>query len=127
MNEIENSRGFAFPFRIDEGGSVAQSNDVLKIRENIRHILLTGVGERVMRPDYGGGLRQLLHEPNNMPLQAVVQYQVGKTIGQWEPRVQLQELNVTQEGGTLYIHVRYVIRRSGQAEHLSVPLELGGA
>ena len=65
---------------------VAWTSGPEKLKENIKHILLTGLGERVMRRDYGGGLRQLVHDPNNDALRAIVQHQIAKAIGQWEPR-----------------------------------------
>ncbi|MFZ1985643.1 MAG: hypothetical protein WAU91_14590, partial [Desulfatitalea sp.] len=61
--------GFSIPFRIDpESGQVAWAQGLDKLKENITHILLTGINERVMRRDYGGGLRQLVHDPNNEAL-----------------------------------------------------------
>ena len=51
--------GFSIPFRIDPatGGVAVQENELEKLKENMIHILLTGIGERVMRRDYGAGLR----------------------------------------------------------------------
>jgi phage baseplate assembly protein W len=122
-------RGVAFPFRIDAGGGVAEQSGDEKIRENIVQILLTNVGERVMRRDYGGGLRQLVHDPNNEALWAVIQHQVAKSIGRLEPRVLLQSLAVTADTrgeSSLTISVQYMIRRTRQVQKLSVPIGLGG-
>ena len=65
MNQKIN--GFSIPFRLNpaSGGVVAESGGE-KLKENIVHILMTRVGERVMRRKYGGGLRELLHDPNNL-------------------------------------------------------------
>jgi phage baseplate assembly protein W len=123
----EDIRGFSLPFRIDPAsGGVVQASGPEKIKENIVHLLLTGVGERVMRRDYGGGLHQLVHDPNNDALRAIVQHQLAKSIGQWEPRVLLQDVTVTQQDGTLVVELRYVIRRTQQPQSVSVPLGLGG-
>ena len=125
MSEI--IRGFSIPFRIDPAsGGVAPEGGPEKLKENIIHILLTGVGERVMRRDYGGGLRQLVHDPNNDALRAIVQHQIAKSIGQWEPRVQLQGVTVGQENGTLIVELQYIVRRSQDLESLKVPFSLGG-
>jgi len=123
----EEIRGFSIPFRFDPAtGGVAQESGAEKLKENIIHILLTGIGERVMRRDYGGGIRQLVHDPNNDALRAIVQHQIAKSIGQWEPRVLLQNVTVTQQDGTLIAEIEYVIRRTQQPESLSVPIGLGG-
>ncbi|TEB07868.1 Gene 25-like lysozyme [Pelotomaculum schinkii] len=122
----ETISGFSFPFRIDSSGRVARTSGPEKLKENIKHILLTGIGERVMRRDYGGGLRQLVHDPNNDALRAIVQHQIGKAIGQWEPGVQIQGVTVTQKDGNLYVEILYLIGRTQQPQSLSVPIGLGG-
>lgn len=119
--------GFAFPFHIDPAtGQVARASGAEKLKQNLVHILLTAVGERVMRRDYGGGLHQLVHDPNNDALRAITQHQITKSIGRWEPRVLLQSLTISQQGATLSAEIRYVVRTSGQRESLSVPIGLGG-
>ena len=57
----------------------------------------------------------------------IVQHQIGKTIGQFEPRVTLQSIEVTQEEATLFIAVQYLVRRTRQVQKVSVPVALGGA
>ena len=121
--------GFAFPFQIDPttGGVMTLTGDD-KLRANIVHIIMTNVGERVMRRSYGSGLRQLVQDPNDNALWAVVQHQIGKTIGLLEPRVLLQQLTLSQsdDGGTLYVTVNYVVTRTQAVQSLSVPITLNG-
>jgi phage baseplate assembly protein W len=126
----ETIRGISFPFRIDASGGVAEQSGGDKLRENIIQILMTGNGERVMRRDYGGGLRQLIHDPNNGPLWAIIQHQIAKAISRLEPRVLLQDLSIVSgeppEYGTVTISVQYIVRRTRQVERLHVPIGLGG-
>lgn len=123
-------RGLSFPFRITEGGGVAEQRGTDKLKENIVQILLTGAGERVMRRDYGGGLRKLLHDPSNVALKAIVQHQIAKAVSRFEPRVLVQSIEVEarRDGGAeqLWVSVSYVIRRTRQTQSLSVPIGLGG-
>lgn len=123
---LENLQGFTFPFRIDPltGGVAAQSGED-KIRENIAHILMTGVGERVMRRDYGGGLRQLVHDPNNEVMARIVQHQASRSLSLLEPRIALQELRVELDGATLSLHIKYIVRRTMQAQSFIVPIAAG--
>lgn len=120
-------QGFNFPFRIDplSGGVAAQSGDD-KLRENIVHILMTGIGEREMRRSYGGGLHQLVHDPNNDPLRGIVQHQIAKSLGVLEPRIALQDVRITQEEGTLFVQIRYIVRSTRQAQTFSVPFGPAG-
>lgn len=136
--------GIAFPFRIDPAtGGVAGAGGAEKIRQNLKHLLLTGIGERVMRRGYGGGIRQLLHDPNNDALRAVVRHRIGEAITKHEPRVELRQVAVTQldgnrvigragaapparstpgEGSQLVAELRYTVRRTGQPGRVAVPL-----
>lgn len=123
MKQIE---GFSIPFRIDthSGSVVSQRDSHEKIKENIIHILLTGIGERVMRRDYGGGIRELVHDPNNDVLQAMVSHRIAKSIGQWEQRVQLQEVNVRRQNATLFVDIDYIVTGSAETQVLSVPINI---
>jgi phage baseplate assembly protein W len=119
----EEIRGFSIPFRIDPAtrGIAMQSGDE-KLKENIIHILLTRIGERAMRRTYGGGVHDMVHDPNNDALRALAQHQIAQAISQWEPRVLLQNTEITQEDGQLLIRIRYVVRRTNQAESVSLPI-----
>ena len=125
----QNISGFAFPFRIDPAtGGVAESTGSDKLKENLKQIILTGVGERVMRRSYGGGVWQVVHDPNNSALRAIVQHQVAKTITCWETRVVLQEVAVTQDkedAARLWVKVQYIDRKTQLTENLSVQFGLG--
>jgi phage baseplate assembly protein W len=118
--------GFAFPFRIDPAtGGVQSLSDDDKLRANIAHIILTNVGERMMRRDYGGGLRAIVQDPNDSAMWAVVQHQIGKSVGLLEPRVLLQTLTLSAPSGddaTVNVDVRYVVRRTQAVQSLSVPI-----
>jgi uncharacterized protein len=117
--------GFAFPFRIDPatGGVQTQSDDD-KLRANIVQIIMTNIGERVMRRGYGTSLRNLAQDPNNQVLWSIIQHQIGKSVGLLEPRVMLQQLTVSSasDPATVLVNVRYVIRATQAARSLSVPV-----
>jgi phage baseplate assembly protein W len=119
-------RGFSLPFRIDPlTGGVAAEEGVEKLKENVIAVLLTDIGERVMRREYGGGIRALVHDPNNDALRAIVQRQIAKGIQQNEPRVQVQSVTVAQQGATLVAELVYLVRESRQLQGVTIPLALG--
>ena len=135
-------RGFALPFRIARDGGVAAEAGAEKLRDNVVHILLTGVGERVMRRDYGAGLRGLVHDPINDALLAIVQHQVVKALAEAEPRVEVTAVRVAAHqagaatgvgtlggepaGDAVIVEVEFTIRATRQPVSLSVPVGLGG-
>lgn len=123
-------KGFAFPFAIDPAtGGVRAMADDDKLRANIVHIIMTNVGERIMRRGYGGGVRQLVQDPNDQVLWTLVQHQIGKSVGQLEPRVLLQQLTVSRsevDDAEIVIHVRYVVRRTQAVRSFSIPVAFVG-
>lgn len=102
-------RGPAFPFRIDpRSGGVAISEGSEKLKENLKHLLLTRIGERMMRRQYGGGASQLLHENINDGLVAVARHQLTKALLRYEPRILPQEIAIIPREGELYLRITYI-------------------
>ena len=120
--------GMSFPFRIDKanGGVAFQSDNADKLKENSIQILMTGIGERLMRRNYGGGVQQLLHDPNNDALRSIVQHQISKAITEYEPRITLLGVIVSQIEGVLTAEVNYKVKQTQAPQSLRVPIGLGG-
>lgn len=64
------------------------------MRESIRVILLTEPGERLLREDFGCGLRRFLFEPNTVTTRQLIRERVVKAIGRWEPRVKVDDVTI---------------------------------
>ena len=116
-------QGFAFPFVIDgRTGGVATAADSDKLRQNLKHLFLTRIGERAMLRTYGGGVTGLFQENINDGLVAVAQHQVAKAMMQFEPRVVPQQITVTGSEGQLYLIVRYLEPDTPALQQTSIPL-----
>jgi phage baseplate assembly protein W len=103
--------GLAFPFHIDERGSVAVATGDENIRSKILQVLLTALGERVNLPDFGCGLRDLLFDPNNEILAAVTEFTVTKSLGRWlGDEILVERVDVTSDGEQAQIEVVYTRR-----------------
>lgn len=79
-----------------------------------------------MLREYGGGIQELVHDPNDDALRGIVQHQITKAIEEWEPRLQVEQLSITQEAGTLYVEIDYTERQNQQPQSLVIPMRLGG-
>lgn len=87
-------QGLSFPPRVGADGRLSWSEGEDNVRESIRVILLTEPGQRLMREDFGCGLRRFLFEPNTVTTRQLIRERVEKAIGRWEPRVQVDEVTV---------------------------------
>lgn len=87
-------KGLSFPPRVGADGRLAWSSGEDNVRESIQLILLTEPGERLMREQFGCGLRQYLFEPNTVATRQQIRDRIVKAIGRWEPRVAVQDVTV---------------------------------
>jgi len=119
-------KGWSFPPRPGGRGGIALSADVPEIEQSINIILSTGPGQRVMRPDFGCKIHDLAFAPINAHTLGLVQRYVEESIGWWEPRVDLVEVEVETDAsmravGKLLIHIRYRIKNTEDERSLVYP------
>lgn len=119
-------RGWAFPLSPAPDGDVEMVSDEEDIRQSIVLILETEPGERVMRPDFGCGLRGLVFEPINASTLALAGYKVEQALVKWEPRINVIDVSVTPdaEAGKLMIQISYQVRATNTFYNLVYPFYL---
>lgn len=120
-------RGWAFPDGLGRDDEIAMVADAEDIRQAIRLILATDPGERVMRPEFGAGLRSLLFEPINANTVVMVRHRVEEALVTWEPRIDVESVAVSAEeaaSGRLLIRIDYVIRATNTFDNLVYPFYL---
>jgi uncharacterized protein len=116
--------GWKFPLQVDPGGRIAISRHEQKVEEAIYLILSTAKGERLMLPDFGCGIHELVFEPNNASTVSQVEGEVRDALVAFEPRIDV--LNVTaespqEEPNLLLIRIDYRIRSSQAIGNLVYP------
>jgi len=105
----------AFPFRIDGRGRTAEAGYDDHVRDMIELLLFTSPGERVMRPEFGCGLGDLVFEPNSPELAATLQISVQAALQRWLGDViDVIELDIDSSEGQLRVPLDYVVRPTGQ-------------
>jgi phage baseplate assembly protein W len=123
-------RGWGFPIAIGPDDEINMVADEEDIRQAIRIILETDPGERVMRPDFGAGLRALVFEPINTSTMALVEQRVRSALVAWEPRIEVQQVEVSATRaalGVLDIRIDYTVRTTNTFYNLVYPFYLGEA
>lgn len=117
-------RGVMFPMRVDHAGSIAMSSGVEELDSAIRMILITAPGERLMRPNFGCRIWDLLFEPINANTLGLMAVAVREALGQWEPRVDVESVNVEPldgADGKVHIHIRYAVKATNDLRNLVFP------
>jgi len=72
-------------------------SDAELIKQNILQILLTRPGERVMLPEFGSYLKNLVFEPNDAVLEGLAKIYVKEALEKWEDRVEFTGLDFYAE------------------------------
>ena len=119
-------RGWAFPVAPDASRQIATAEYEADVQQAIRIILGTEPGERVMRPDFGTGLRGLMFEPINTTTVALARHRVEQALILWEPRIDNVDVKVDADppNGKLNIAISYRIRTTNSFYNLVYPFYL---
>lgn len=121
-------RGIAFPPGVDSDGRLAWSDGAENVREAIRIILTTGRRERVMLPEFGGGLQRFLFEPNTPATHRLIQESIKRAVGRWEPRVQVTLVQVIadpEEPRAAIATINYRLLATQVSDRVDVNIQLG--
>lgn len=117
-----------YPYRYSPLGLTAETGDASHVRDLIEQVLFTVPGERVMLPDFGSGVNQLVFAPNSPELAATTQMLVQAALQQWLSEwIAVQEVKVEADEATLAITVQYSILSSGESQVETFRQSSGGA
>lgn len=119
--------GWKYPVRVGLDGKIAMSENEEDIKEAIWIILGTAKGERVMRPDFGCGIHELVFASINPTTISLVENSVREGLTLWEPRIELIKVEVSGEKsneGKLLISIDYRVRTTNNRFNLVYPFYL---
>jgi len=120
---MDDPKGTAFPFRIDPAtGGVAWAAGDQKIREDLRVLLGTRLGERPLLRDFGTRIHSLVHEPNDDVTADILRKQAHEAVVRWERRVVVTRARLDQADGELRLVLNYVHSDRPTAAEMVVPL-----
>lgn len=106
--------GWDFPVHVDGRGRTASVDHDGHVRDLIEQVLFTSPGERVMRPDFGCGLLQMVFEPDGPEAAAAAHYLVqGSLERELGDVIVLEGVSVEAIDAALVVTVAYVVRATG--------------
>jgi phage baseplate assembly protein W len=118
-------RGWAMPVELDTRtglvASVAHEDD---IRQSILIILETAPGERVMRPNFGCGIHELVFSSVDSTVIQRIRSVVEEALRRCEARIEVLGVTVDEapsDQGRLLIELEYRVRKTNQVGNLVFP------
>ncbi|MFF4834346.1 GPW/gp25 family protein [Streptomyces sp. NPDC001315] len=104
----------AFPFRADRRGRTAHAPHGEHVHDLIEQLLFTSPGERVMRPDFGCGLLDLVFAPNSPELISTLELSVQASLQRWlGDLIEVVALDVVGGDDVVRVYLSYVLRADG--------------
>jgi phage baseplate assembly protein W len=117
--------GWSFPPEFKRGtNETSMSSGEKDIEESLQVLLSTQLGERVMLPEYGCDLTELLFSPLDLTLKTFVSDLIRTAILYYEPRINVEKINidpVNEIEGELLIEIDYVIRATNSRRNIVYP------
>ena len=116
--------GWKFPLQVTPAGKIAQARFEQRIEESIFLILSTARGERVMLPEFGCGIHDLVFAPNNAITLSLVAQAVRKALVAYEARIDVLDVETEtapEQPNLLLIRINYRIRANNALGNLVYP------
>ncbi len=117
--------GWSFPPSFDgrdgHHQTVSGEQDII---QSLTILFLTRPGERVMHPDYGCALRDLVFEPMNDETVAAIKSTIRRAVVFFEPRIDLLNIDVNETdwiNGWLSIQLEYEVRSTNSRHNIVLP------
>ena len=122
-------QGWNFPLQLNSRGGLRLVTGERDIEQSIHIILGTALGERVMRPEFGCRIHELVFAPNNAATEGLLIRYIEEALERWEPRIELREVEIStasQQNGMLLAEIQYVVKDSHDPRSIVFPFFLMG-
>ena len=118
--------GWTFPPEVVRTGAFDWLSGAALVRQSILIILDTEPGERVMRPDFGCGLRRYLMEPNTPATRAAIAGEIQAALRTWEQRIVVGTADVvpTDDPSTVLVSITYTLTRDQSIDTVQVTVPI---
>jgi phage baseplate assembly protein W len=111
----------------DADGQLGYPSLDQSVREQIQVILSTRPGEQLKRPGFGGGLENLLAEPNTVATRSRIHDVVEESLARWEPRIVVDAVavdTVADDPNAVRVEIAYRLKRTQQPARVGLTLAM---
>ncbi|MBD2251978.1 GPW/gp25 family protein [Nostoc parmelioides] len=119
--------GWTAPVQLMQTGQIAMAREEDAIRQAILMILATAKGERIMRPDFGCGIHDLVFAPNTPSTIGQLVSEVQDALIEWEPRIDVLDVDALpfpSDRTRIQIQINYRVRTTNNRFNLVYPFYL---
>ena len=121
-------RGWKFPPRFDAGtGKSIMAEGVDDINQSLYILLTPGIGERIMQPNYGSALKNMIFESMNEHFKSYMRLVMNRSILLYEPRIRPLKIDFSEgnlNDGQYLMHLEYIVLETKQKNSFVFPFYL---
>jgi uncharacterized protein len=128
MDETLLGKGWPFPILPDASGGLGYVEGDVNVEQSLHILLLTDLGQRVMRPDFGCKAPRMVFAPGSEQFLRLLETTVREAVRDWEPRVDLEDVQAELEPDDdtrVIVSISYRVRRTNTRNNLVFPFYLG--
>ncbi|MFD2036113.1 GPW/gp25 family protein [Belliella marina] len=118
-------KGWSFPPTFNQkSGSIKMLSGEEDIESSLEILLSTKQGERIMHPNFGCNLEELLFNPLDRTLITYISDLIKTAILYYEPRIDVQKIEIYEDdiiNGKIIIEVEYIIRATNSRKNKVFP------
>jgi phage baseplate assembly protein W len=116
--------GITLPIQIGNTAFNQSFTTIEQTKSNIKNLLLTKKYERIMQPNLGSGLQELLFEPNDDDLAEKIENTINSSMETWLPFVTIEDISIEQSNelrdtNQVNVSLRFRIENNVNLETLS--------
>ena len=113
--------GISLPIQITNVAFTQTFQTIDQLKSNIKNLLLTVRGERMMQPEFGCGLYELLFEMNTDEFNQTVEDEIRTSLQRWLPIVTVDEViveesNVLRDTNQFNVSLKFSVGNSTELE-----------
>ena len=120
--------GWRFPILPDLTGGLGYASGDENVEQSLKILLLTNLGQRVMRFDFGSKAPSLVFSPGSLQYLGILETTIRDAVRDWEPRVDLEEVRAEPElddESRITVNIGYRVRTTNTRNNLVFPFYLG--
>lgn len=124
--EFSNSAyGITLPVQRGNSGYFNQAfSSFEQAKSNLKNLLLTNKGERILQPDFGTGLQELLFEQITDDLEIQLESLITDSVNFWLPYIDIDEIVVDmsdemKDRNTAGIHLKFSVGGQFESQELT--------
>lgn len=115
-------KGIGFPFRRGATEFPQSASDATLIKESLVQLVMTGQGERVMRPQFGTRVLAYVFDNTDIEMEMSIRREIASVIAKNEPRVRTQGISLVFTDTTVDVLIEYLVVATNENQTLTLTL-----